>query len=57
MVLAETSLGQVKVSFQAIESLVEKVVSQFNGIRDVKPRIIAVPQGVGIQVRASVTLT
>ena len=55
VVLAETSLGQVKVSFQAIESLVEKVVSQFNGIRDVKPRIIAVPQGVGIQVRASVT--
>ena len=32
------------VSFQAIESLVEKVVSQFNGIRDVKPRIIAVPR-------------
>ncbi len=55
VVLAETSLGQVKVSFQAIESLVEKVVSQFNGIRDVKPRIITVPQGVGIQVRASVT--
>ena len=54
MVLKETSLGQVKVSFQAIESLVEKVVSQFNGVRDVKPRIITVPQG-GIQVRASVT--
>ena len=55
VVLKETSLGQVKVSFQAIESLVEKVVSQFNGVRDVKPRIITVPQGVGIQVRASVT--
>jgi uncharacterized alkaline shock family protein YloU len=55
VVLAETSLGQVKVSFQAIESLVEKVVSQFNGVREVKPRIVAVPQGVGIQVRASVT--
>lgn len=55
VVLAENSLGQVKVSFQAIESLVEKVVSQFNGVREVKPRIIAVPHGVGIQVRASVT--
>lgn len=55
VVLAETSLGQVKVSLQAIESLVEKVVSQFNGVREVKPRIVAVPQGVGIQVRASVT--
>lgn len=55
VVLAESALGQIKVSLQAIENLVEKVVSQINGVREVKPRMIAVPQGVGIQIRASVT--
>lgn len=55
VVLAESALGQVKVSLQAIESLVEKVVSQVSGVREVKPRIILVPQGVGIQVRVAVT--
>lgn len=55
VVLADSALGQVRVSLQAIESLVEKVVSQVSGVREVKPGIILVPQGVGIQVRVSVT--
>ena len=55
VVLAESALGQIRVSLQAVENLVEKVVSQINGVREVKPRMISVPQGVGIQVRASVT--
>jgi len=55
VVLTESSLGQVNVSLQAIESLVEKIVSQFSGVREVKPNIIQVPQGIGIKVRVAVT--
>jgi uncharacterized alkaline shock family protein YloU len=55
VVLTESSLGQVNVSLQAIESLVEKIVSQFNGVREVKPSIVTVPQGIGIKVRVAVT--
>ncbi|BAF59358.1 MAG: alkaline shock response membrane anchor protein AmaP [Pelotomaculum sp.] len=55
VVLAESALGQIRVSLQAIENLVEKVVSQIKGVREVKPRMMSVPQGVGIQVRVSVT--
>ncbi|MDD4169036.1 MAG: alkaline shock response membrane anchor protein AmaP [Desulfotomaculaceae bacterium] len=55
VILAESALGQVNISLQAIESLVVKVVGQVNGIREVKPKIVSDPQGVGIQVRAVVT--
>lgn len=55
VVLTESNLGQVRISLQAIENLVVKVVSQINGVREVKPRIFSIPQGIGIQVRASVT--
>ncbi len=55
VVLAEGKPGQVKLSLQAIENLVEKVVSQINGVKEIKPRIFSVPQGIGIQIRASVT--
>ncbi len=55
VVLAESTLGQIKLSLQAIENLVEKVVSQINGVREVKARIFSTPQGVGIRIRASVT--
>lgn len=55
VVLTESALGQVNVALPAIESLVEKTVSQFNGVREVKPKIVRVPQGIGINVRVAVT--
>ncbi|OPY57534.1 MAG: hypothetical protein A4E55_01587 [Pelotomaculum sp. PtaU1.Bin035] len=55
VVLTESALGQVRVSLKAVENLVEKVVSQVDGIREVKPRIVSIPQGVGIHVCATVT--
>ncbi|OPX86571.1 MAG: hypothetical protein A4E53_03005 [Pelotomaculum sp. PtaB.Bin104] len=55
VVLTESALGQVHISLQAIENLVLKVVAQVNGVREVRPKIISDPQGVGIQVRAVVT--
>lgn len=54
-VVRDSSLGQVRIALQAIESLVEKVVSGFSGIREVKSRVITVPQGVGIKVKISVS--
>ncbi len=55
VVLTERDLGQIKLSLQAIENLIEKVVSQINGVKEIKSNIFSVPQGIGIQIRASVT--
>ncbi|MDD3653721.1 MAG: alkaline shock response membrane anchor protein AmaP [Desulfotomaculaceae bacterium] len=55
VILAESALGQVNISLQAIENLVVKVVGQVNGVREVKPKILSDSQGVGVQVRAVVT--
>lgn len=55
VVLAESAMGQVRVSLTAIQNLVDKVVGQISGVREVKSRIVQVPQGVGIQVRVEVT--
>ena len=55
VVLAESAMGQVRVSLVAIQNLVDKVVGQISGVREVKSRIVPVPQGVGIQVRVAVT--
>lgn len=54
-VVRDSTLGQVRIALQAIESLVEKVVSGFSGIREVKARVITVPQGVGINVKVSIS--
>lgn len=55
VVIAESALGQTRISLQAIENLVTKVVSQVAGVREVKSKIISVPQGIGIQVQVAVT--
>jgi uncharacterized alkaline shock family protein YloU len=54
-VVSEGKLGQVRIALTAIEDLVDKVVSQNSGIKEVKSKVIRVPQGVGINIRASVT--
>ncbi len=55
VVLTESALGEIKVSLHAIEDLVEKVAAQINGVREVNSQLVAVPQGVGIKIKASVT--
>lgn len=54
-VVHEGTLGQIRIALSAVEALVEKVVSQNSGVREVKARVVAVPQGIGINVRATVT--
>lgn len=55
VVLTESALGQIKVSLHALEDLVEKVAAQINGVREVSSQMFAVPEGVGIKIKASVT--
>lgn len=55
VVIAESALGQTRISLQAIENLVTKVVSRITGVREVKSKIISVPQGIGVKVRVAVT--
>lgn len=55
VVLAEGAAGQVRVSIHAIENLVVKIVTGLEGVREVKPRVVSLAQGVGIRIRTVVT--
>lgn len=54
-VVREGALGQVRIALHAIESLVEKVVSGYSGVREAKARVVGVPQGVGIKIKIAVS--
>ena len=54
-VVHEHTLGQVAISLSAIESLVRKEACQVSGVREAKARIYQVPEGIAVEVRASVT--
>nr|WP_315989158.1 alkaline shock response membrane anchor protein AmaP [Desulforamulus aquiferis] len=53
-VVHDYMLGQVKISLQAIENLVKKVVYQVHGVKDVKPRVIQSTGGIGLHIKAVV---
>lgn len=53
--IQETDMGQVRVSIEALENLVYRVVMQIRGVRVVKPRVVCRPEGVCVFVRAEVT--
>lgn len=54
-VVHETPLGEVKVSLDAIEGLVRKVVNQVKGVREARAGVSNSPNGVRVRVRASVS--
>lgn len=54
-IVHEGALGQVRIALTAIEELVEKVVAQQAGVREVKARVVTVAAGIGINVRVAVT--
>jgi membrane protein implicated in regulation of membrane protease activity len=47
-IVHERSLGQVRVSLPAIESLAEKTVSSVEGVKEARARVEALPQGINI---------
>lgn len=55
VVLREGALGEVNLSLPAIENLVEKVVTQMSGVKEVKPSVMTVPDGIGISIKVAVT--
>lgn len=54
-VVQEGSLGKVRIALTAVESLVEKVAIDQRGIKEARASVEAVPQGIGIRIKAAVT--
>lgn len=46
--IKESAMGQVRITVQAMENIVKKSVLQVRGIREVQPRIISRPEGIGV---------
>jgi len=51
--IVTTEQGEVSVSLAALETLVKKAAFQVPGVRDVKPHLKIIPQGLAILIRAS----
>lgn len=50
-VVHETGIGQVRVSNEAVENMVSRIVNQVRGVREVSPRVIFLPEGINIFIR------
>lgn len=50
-VVHETELGDVRISLDAVENLVQRVSRQIKGVRDVRPHVALTPDGVEADVR------
>ncbi|WP_031514869.1 alkaline shock response membrane anchor protein AmaP [Desulfofalx alkaliphila] len=53
-VVHEFTLGQLRITIPAIEGLVKKAAFQIDGVREVKPRINTVKDGVSVFVKVTV---
>ncbi len=47
-VVQETAMGQVRVSVDALENMVRRVTAQIKGVRDIKPRVACLPEGISV---------
>ncbi len=54
-VVQETGLGQVKISVEAIENLVHRAVNQIRGVRQVRPRVVCLPEGINLFIRVTLS--
>ena len=52
--IREGELGQVSVSLNALENVVEKAARQVEGIRDIRPYIKRTPEGIAVYLKAVV---
>lgn len=53
-VVRETEMGQIRISVEALENITFKAASQIKGVKDVKPKVACLPDGVKIMVRVVV---
>lgn len=54
-IVHETDMGQVRITAEALENLVIRVVNQVRGVREVKPRVVCTPEGINIYVRVTLS--
>lgn len=54
-VVHETELGQVRISRDAVEHLIQRVARQVRGVRDVRPRVQIGPEGIIARARLTVS--
>ncbi len=54
-VVHETGLGHVKISVEAIENLAFRAVNQIRGVREVKPRVVCLPEGIHLFIRVKLS--
>jgi uncharacterized alkaline shock family protein YloU len=50
----DTDLGQVRISILALENIVNRVVAQIKGVREVKPKLFKTEEGIGVYVEVLV---
>lgn len=50
-VIEDNPLGQVRIALTAVESLVSKVVANFTGVREVRPKVLTQADGIAVQVK------
>lgn len=50
-VVHETELGEVRISLDAVENLMQRVARQVKGVRDVRPAVRLSPEGVEARLR------
>lgn len=55
VVLAEREAGQVTMSVLAVENLVEKLASQVDGVKEVKPRLFRKGERTGVRLKVAVS--
>lgn len=53
-VVQDTELGQVRISINALENIVNRVTYQIKGVKEVKPKIFEANNGIGIFVEVLV---
>jgi uncharacterized alkaline shock family protein YloU len=54
-VVHSTELGEVRISREAVEHLVQRVARQVRGVRDVRPRVTIADEGIAARLRISVS--
>ena len=50
-VVHATDLGEVRISREAVEHLIQRVARQVRGVRDVRPRVTIAPEGIAASLR------
>lgn len=54
-VIQQTDMGQVRISVEAMQNMVHKVVAPLRGVKNVRPRVSCCPEGINVFIKLEVT--